>query len=135
MVRRAAQLRAVRDSKDSKKSNGHAPNAGFQEMDLDVNGSENPVWAGIMEQDGSESPGDLAELEIKMLEYGQSLHAEYKDDPRKEVTKALMEIWSLVAYPNPLKEPQVSHFLDKKGRVSVAEELNSAVLCKNYPFL
>lgn len=98
-------------------------------MDLDMNGSESTVWAAL-DADAVENSAELVELERSMLEYGQSLQAKYANDPRKEVAKALNEIWALVAYRNPLKEPQVSHLLDRKGRVAVAEELNSAILCK-----
>ncbi|KAH8699560.1 concanavalin A-like lectin/glucanase domain-containing protein [Ilyonectria robusta] len=123
MVRKAAQLNMLNDSK---KSNGHATEAPH-DMDLDMNGSESTVWA-TLGADAVENSAELAELERTMLEYGQSLQAKYRDDPRKEVEKALNEIWALVAYRNPLKEPQVSHLLDRKGRVAVAEELNSAIL-------
>ncbi|KAI1032387.1 hypothetical protein LB505_005117 [Fusarium chuoi] len=63
-----------------------------------------------------------------MLEYGRTLQEQYVNDPRVEVSKALNEIWALLAYENPLKVPQVSHLLDRNGRVTVAEELNSAIL-------
>ncbi|KAM5369583.1 hypothetical protein ACJZ2D_008942 [Fusarium nematophilum] len=121
MVRKAAQLNMLNDSKQS---NGHGLDAAPQSMDLDLNGSDNAVW----EIDGSENTAELAELERSMLEYGQKLQEEYANDPRKEVSKALNEIWALVAYQNPLKEPQVSHLLDRRGRAAVAEELNSAIL-------
>lgn len=122
MVREAAQMRLVSD-----KTNGHA----HQAMDLDINGGENPGYG--VENDGSEYPDELHDLEANMLLYGQTLQAEYANDQRREIQKALMDIWSLVAYPNPLNEPQVSHLLDKKGRVAVAEELNSAILCEHSP--
>lgn len=125
MVRQAAQMRTVHE----KITNGHGPESVAQEMDLDLNGTENSPY-GPSDTAGAEPPAELAQLEDEMLEYGQLLQAQYSNDHRKEVTKALMEIWSLVAYPNPLREPQVSHLLDKKGRVSVAEDLNSAILCK-----
>ncbi|KPM44768.1 hypothetical protein AK830_g1819 [Neonectria ditissima] len=124
MVRKAAQLNTINDSK---KSNGHAAAGTSQDMDLDMNGSENPAWAAL-DADGTDNSAELVELERSMLEYGQALQAEYANDPRKEVAKALNEIWALVAYRNPLEEPQVSHLLDRNGRVAVAEELNSAIL-------
>ncbi|KAF4448743.1 hypothetical protein F53441_7891 [Fusarium austroafricanum] len=120
LVRKAAQLNMRREIK----GNGHVINVAPQTMDLDLNGSENASW----DVDGSENTTELAELERSMLEYGQKLQEEYANDPRVEVSKALNEIWALVAYQNPLKEPQVSHLLDRSGRVSVAEELNSAIL-------
>jgi hypothetical protein len=44
-----------------------------------------------------------------------------------------------MAYQDPLNAKEVSHLLDPNGRVAVAEELNSAILCENtsiffYPF-
>lgn len=75
--------------------------------------------------DGVPGSGDLTE---DALIYGQSLQAEYAGDKRREVRIALEEIFSLMAYQNPLKEAKVAHLLDRKGRVAVAEELNSAIL-------
>lgn len=128
MVRKAAQMRAANDPK---RGNGHAPAS--QDMDVDLNEAENVAWGESMDMDGSEQQTELMGLEQSMLEYGQVLEAQYANDSRKEVSNALAEIWALVAYSNPLKEPQVSHLLDRKGRAAVAEELNSAILCKWTP--
>ena len=117
MVRKAAQLNFPNEPV----GNGHSA----QDMDIDATGSDSDQKTPTTETD------ELFELEQNMLEYGQALQTEYSSDPRKEITEALGEIWSLVAYPNPLKEPQVSHLLDRKGRAGVAEELNSAILCKS----
>ncbi|PNY28842.1 Ran-binding protein 10 [Tolypocladium capitatum] len=125
MVRKAAQMRS---GSDSKGSNGRGSRSSSQDMDLDLDGSDNAAWGETLEMDGSEQPVELMKLEQSMLEYGQALEAQYANDPRKEVSKALGEIWALVAYSNPLTEPQVSHLLDRKGRAAVAEELNSAIL-------
>lgn len=116
MVRKAAELSMKYDSKMG----------GEQEMDLDLNG--NHGWGDNMDTDGGDHRAELTKLENKMLKYGQSLQGEYAGDSRKEIGKALNEIWALVAYKNPLKEPQVSHLLEERGRVTVAEELNSAIL-------
>ncbi|KAK2594086.1 hypothetical protein QQS21_008189 [Conoideocrella luteorostrata] len=130
LVGTAAQLRI---SGEPKKSNGNGPNgnSNLQDMDVDLNnGSDGMPWNEnmTMETETQESQSQLQKLEMEMLQYGQTLGGEYANDPRKEINKALAEIWALVAYPNPLKEPQVSHLLDKNGRVAVAEELNSAIL-------
>lgn len=122
LVRKLAQL----NMRNETKGNGHIHNTVSQNMDIDLNGSENTSW----EADGGENTTESAELERSMLEYGQKLQEEYANDPRIEVSKALNEIWALVAYQNPFKEPQVSHLLDRNGRVAVAEELNSAILRK-----
>ncbi|KAI5467107.1 concanavalin A-like lectin/glucanase domain-containing protein [Mariannaea sp. PMI_226] len=121
MVQKAAQLNMANDSKNS---NGFSTDAARRDIDVDMNGSENPAWGPV----DNETLAELHELERDMLEYGQTLQAEYANDPRKEISNALNEIWALVAYRNPLKEPQVSHLLDRKERVAVAEELNSAIL-------
>ncbi|KAI1062180.1 hypothetical protein LB506_009684 [Fusarium annulatum] len=120
LVRKAAQL----NMRNETKGNGHVNNPTPQTMDLDLNGSENTS----RDADGGENNTVVAELERNMLEYGRTLQEQYVNDPRVEVSKALNEIWALLAYENPLKVPQVSHLLDRNGRVAVAEELNSAIL-------
>ncbi|PHH70867.1 hypothetical protein CDD80_5676 [Ophiocordyceps camponoti-rufipedis] len=114
MVCKAAHMRAA---SDGRRSNGHGG-----DMDVDVNGADDS-----MDMDGSEQT-ELMKLEQDMLEFGQALEAQYANDQRKDVSQTLAEIWALVAYSNPLKEPMVSHLLDRKGRATVAEELNSAIL-------
>lgn len=99
-------------------------------MDVDENG-----FSDEMEEDGLDSQVDEENLLIKTIQYGQDLQAEYKDDPRREIAKALNEVFSLLAYPNPLQVKEVAPLLDRKGRVAVAEELNSAILCKSYLLL
>lgn len=131
MVRKTAQLRSAIDSK---MSNGHRPGSSSisQDMDVDVNGGDDMAWNEHtdFEADMENAQFELLKLEEEMLSYGQTLGATYARNPRIEVSKALEEIWALVAYSNPVVEPTVSHLLDKKGRVAVAEELNSAILGK-----
>ncbi|PFH55047.1 hypothetical protein XA68_10914 [Ophiocordyceps unilateralis] len=67
-------------------------------------------------------------LEQDTVEFGRTLEEQYANDQRKDVSQTLSEIWALLTYSNPLKEPTVSHLLDRKGRAAVAEELNSAIL-------
>ena len=58
--------------------------------------------------------------------YGQELQREYRDEDG-EYAKTLQDIFSLVAYNDP-KDSVHGHLLDSSGRVTVAEELNSAIL-------
>ncbi|KAM0281568.1 hypothetical protein ACHAQH_003437 [Verticillium albo-atrum] len=126
MVRSAAEMRTAAEGK---KSNGHAaPSFSNQEMDLDANGAGNGAYDRMDTEDGMGKSDVLERLELETLQYGQALQTEYASDPRREVTKALGDIYALLAYTNPLKEKEVAHLLDKKGRVAVAEELNSAIL-------
>lgn len=123
MIRKAAQMRL---SMDKPRNNGHLGSSISQLMDVDEN----------MELDEGHLLSEIEELERSMLKYGQTLQAEYANDPRKEVSQALADIFPLAAYVNPLKEPMFSHLLDRSGRVAVAEELNSAILREFYrPFL
>ncbi|KAK3309108.1 uncharacterized protein B0T15DRAFT_491641 [Chaetomium strumarium] len=80
-----------------------------------------------MAEETVDAPG-VSKLSQDALVYGMELRAEFKDDPRRETAKQLDEIFSLIAYPNPLKVKEVAHMLDGTGRVAVAEELNSAIL-------
>lgn len=70
----------------------------------------------------------LNKLSQDALAYGMELRSEFKTDPRRETVRQLDEIFSLIAYPNPLKVKEVAHLLDWRGRLAVAEELNSAIL-------
>ncbi|KAI0838710.1 SPRY-domain-containing protein [Hypoxylon sp. FL0890] len=119
MVRKSAEL----SNPSSKKSNGHLLDDIPSKMDVDENG-----FADQMEEDGVESQMDQEDLLAKTIQYGQSLQAEFRDDQRREISKTLSEVFSLLAYPNPLQVKEVAPLLDRKGRVAVAEELNSAIL-------
>ncbi|KAI1336723.1 SPRY domain-containing protein [Xylariaceae sp. FL0016] len=119
MVRKSAE--ATHGSR--RKSNGHSYDDIPNEMDVDENGD-----ADQMEEDSSESSTEQGDLLAETVEYGRLLQAEYKDDRRPEVEKALRDVFALLAYENPLQEKEIAPLLDRKGRVSVAEELNSAIL-------
>lgn len=118
MVRKSAEL----GNASVKKSNGHSFDDIPNKMDVDENG-----FSDQMEEDGIEAQISQESLLTETIEYGQSLQAEYTDDQR---SKKLNEIFSLLAYPNPLQVKEVAPLLDRKGRVAVAEELNAAILCK-----
>ena len=136
MVRKSAEL----NNGVSQASNGHAfdedvPN----EMDLDENGEngENGYTDQMETEDGlgPDPPVVSSDQDILVAEtirYGQQLQAEFKDDHRKE-SRSLSEVFALLAYANPLEVKEVAHLLDRKGRVAVAEELNSAILGKISP--
>ena len=107
MVRREAELNMTGGDR---RSNGQ------QDMEIDD--------MDVEDGDGAENHGRANEA----LLYGQTLAAEYRDDTRDDVRKSLADIFSLMAYTNPLKEKEVRHLLDRNGRAAVAEELNSAIL-------
>ncbi|SPN97391.1 related to human RANBPM NP_005484.1 [Cephalotrichum gorgonifer] len=124
MVRTAAEIRSHYDG-GKKATNGVDPS---QAMDVDTNGVEGVSWENMDTEDGLEYLGELQDLERDLIEYGQQLQAEYRNDLRKEVQKTLEDIWSLMAYPNPLREPKVAHLMDNKERAKAAETVNSMIL-------
>jgi len=124
MVRRSAELRL---HYEGKKSNGVDT---LQAMELDTNGVEGGAWETMDTEDTVNLKDQVDHLEQEMLEYGQQLQAEYQNDPRKEIGKTLEDIWSLMAYPNPLGEPKVAHLIDNKNRATTAEMVNSVILSK-----
>ncbi|KAI1745068.1 concanavalin A-like lectin/glucanase domain-containing protein [Xylaria scruposa] len=119
MVRKAAEC----NGEHSKKSNGHSYDDTPNEMDVDENG-----LSDTMEDDFMEAQTEPGTLLKDTITYGQALQAEFKNDTRREVMNALNDIFALLAYPNPLQVKEIAPLLDRKGRVSVAEELNSAIL-------
>lgn len=124
MVRKSAEL----NHGSGKKSNGHTFDDIPNEMDVDENG-----YSDQMETEDGLDPSttmDQDNLLAETIQYGQELQAEFKDDSRREVNKTLGEVFALLAYPNPLEVKDIAHLLDRRGRVAVAEELNSAILCK-----
>lgn len=117
MVRQAAELSAA--NQPSGKSHRPSSDSDSQTMDLDHDGGEQQKKLRLLEQD--------------ILIYGQGLQADYAFDDGDDYASALQEMWALMAYKNPLKEPHVKHLLDQQGRVTVAEQLNSAILCEHLP--
>ncbi|KAI1176616.1 ran-binding protein [Nemania sp. FL0916] len=119
MVRKAAEY----SNGSTKPSNGHFYDDTLSEMDVDDND-----LSDTMEDDSMDSPNEPGILLKETITYGQALQAEFKNDPRREVDQTLNEIFALLAYPDPLQVKEIAHLLDRKGRVTVAEELNSAIL-------
>jgi hypothetical protein len=97
-------------------------------MDLDeqTNGSAAPD--ATMNGSSQEYDALLAEA----MQFGQVLQRDYRGEPDDEHNKTLQDIFSLVAYENP-RDSVHGSLLDRKGRVAVAEELNSAILGKSPP--
>jgi hypothetical protein len=132
MIRQGAELQSSSPTNGTKKSNGH--NGDWyddiinQDMDLDDHQSQRNDWDRMDTEEAPENQIEYDRLLQATLAYGQDLSAEFKDDPRREVSKALEDAFALIAYQDPLNAKEVAHLLDPSGRVAVAEELNSAIL-------
>lgn len=136
LISKAADLRIREEAKEKNRriSNGFGKGSAVaddfaQDMDLDdqPNGSTEPNG------DKNESGRNLQydELLTEAMNYGQVLQREYRDEQDGEYNKTLLDIFSLVAYDNP-RDSVHGSLLDRKGRVAVAEELNSAILGKSF---
>ncbi|EFX04282.1 ran-binding protein [Grosmannia clavigera kw1407] len=137
MIRKEAELNLVGRSSSSnggistasavvsgsgKQSNGRGrTDSHLSQQDMDIDDID-------MVEDGTDGLPPSQSVVDEAIAYGQALQSEYINDARSEIRSALGEIFSLLAYTNPLKEKGVAHLLDQRGRVAVAEELNSAIL-------
>jgi hypothetical protein len=119
MVRKAAEAQLI---SEGPKTNGLDSS---QAMELDSNGLELHSWEHMDTEDGIDHAG---KLERDMLSYGGELETDYRGHPNKSIRDTLETIFSLMAYANPLKEPRVSYLLDRRGRIAVAETVNSRIL-------
>lgn len=131
MIRQGAEMQNSTHSNGIKKSNGHSGDwydEVAQGMDLDDHQNQANIWDRMDTEDSPENHMEYQRLLQDTLKYGQDLQAEYKDDPRREIGKALEEAFALMAYTDPLNAKEVAHLLDPSGRAAVAEELNSAIL-------
>lgn len=135
MVRQGAEMQSSTAIPAARKSNGH--NGDWyddiinHDMELDDQQQQGNNWDRMDTEEAPENQMQYQQLLQETLAYGKDLQAEFKNDPRREVSKALEEAFALIAYSDPLNAKEVSHLLDPKGRVAVAEELNSAILCKS----
>lgn len=126
-------------SNGTKKANGHHNASYYEEyvdngMELDDHSNQANNWDRMDTEEPTNNQAEYTKLMGETLLYGQQLQAEFQDDPRREVKKALDDVFSLMAYHDPFNSKEVCHLLDPSGRVAVAEELNSAILCK-FPFV
>lgn len=67
------------------------------------------------------------ELLTAAIQYGMELQAEFSNDPRKEVKKALSDTFALIAYTDA-RESVLAEMMEGKGRIEIAEQVNGAIL-------
>jgi Ran-binding protein 9/10 len=130
MIREAAEIR--NNTMNTKKSNGHHGGDWYDDVinhDMELDDlSVNNGWDKMDTEGTNNGQADYDKLLNETLTYGRILQAEFEHDPRREVQKSLRDAFALLAYEDPLNAKEVSHLLKREGRVTVAEELNSAIL-------
>ena len=143
MIRKTADLQSG-PSKSTKNTNndGAAHDPSYNDVfendmelddpDKDDREDDNSSNWDEMETEDAENNLKYQELLQNTIEYGQALRLDYRDDPSKEVKKALEDTFSLMAYDDPRTSVH-GDLLENGGRVPVAEELNSAILGKFSP--
>lgn len=134
MIRKEAELNIVGNGSSNANGNGNVADSGRSSGDgarqTNGHGPQMDVDDVMMVEDSGGAEGQPASQALVQdaLKYGQDLQIEFQSDLRPRIRNALNEVFSLLAYTNPLKQPAVAHLLDQRGRVAVAEELNSAIL-------
>ncbi|KAK3989251.1 hypothetical protein QBC44DRAFT_87229 [Cladorrhinum sp. PSN332] len=140
MIRKEAELSMVLANRHTNGAGGRKGEFEDEEMlDDEEEGweeeedGEDGVSLGRKKRDAGQYEAEveqLKKLSQEAIAYGQELRTQFgsEGDVKSEVSKHLDEIFSLIAYSNPLTVPAVAHLLDGTGRVTVAEELNSAIL-------
>lgn len=135
LIRKTVELNSTKLPETERRTsngfhNASSSNDDFaQDMELDEqpNGESQSNRQGKSSADGNVLQYD--QLMQEVMEYGQELQREYPGQEGDHM-KALNDIFSLIAYPDP-KDSVNGHLLDPAGRVTVAEELNSAILGKS----
>lgn len=129
LIRKCADTQTLPPDRAAKSSNGllHASDTEVfeQDMELDEQMNEGDQW-DEMDTEDAENNMRYEQLLQEAMMYGQVLVQEYRDESR-EYKRTLEQVFSLIAYPDA-KSSIHGHLLDPKGRVAVAEELNSAIL-------
>ncbi|KAG1409444.1 hypothetical protein G6F60_000662 [Rhizopus arrhizus] len=97
------------------------------EADLSEQRSKKAPMVDIVEF--KEPDGSPAHLLEQVMKYGQEIQEEYKHDHSERTRTSLMEIFSLLAYPDPYNSP-VAHIMNISRRDDLATEVNAAILGK-----
>jgi Ran-binding protein 9/10 len=131
LIRKCSDTQNLPAGRAGKSSNGHSHASDTdvfeQDMELDEQMNEGDQWEEMDTEDVENNMRDEQLLQEAMM-YGQVLMQEYRDENR-EYKRTLDQVFSLIAYSDA-KSSVHGHLLDPKGRVAVAEELNSAILGK-----
>ncbi|KAF2753113.1 SPRY-domain-containing protein [Pseudovirgaria hyperparasitica] len=132
MMKKIADLQSALPSKSRNSTNGHANDyegVFDHQMELDdqLNAGNGPSDWDKMDTEDGDVHERIDQLTNEAIQYGTELRSEFSKDPRREITKSLNTAFALMAYHDP-KDSVIGSMLNDEERVSVAEELNSAIL-------
>jgi len=131
LISKTTEMNTRKPLNERKASNGFGRTSATdddfaQDMELDDQPHAQTTSNGLGKSAADETMLQHDQLLIEAMQYGQELMREYRDE-QGDYAKTLEDIFSLVAYNDP-KDSVHGHLLDPSGRVTVAEELNSAIL-------
>ncbi|KAF5005560.1 hypothetical protein F66182_15927, partial [Fusarium sp. NRRL 66182] len=98
-----------------------------EEMEVDDGFSDDEGMDTEESRTAVDDTAKFHELLTEAVQYGQQLRMDYPSDEYGGDKQYLEDIFSLVAYPDPRSSVH-GHHLDASGRVSVADDLNAAIL-------
>jgi hypothetical protein len=132
------------DMSDSRMDLDDDPNAG--DMDTEEDRAEDDEGDMDDEEDDDEDDEDEGDggdeqagagqgvlSDLDLIVYGRELSEKFANNPRDEIRDELQAIVGLMAYPDP-KDGPLKELLEERGRVPIAEQLNSAILGKSPVF-
>ncbi|KAI9497796.1 hypothetical protein BDB00DRAFT_784331 [Zychaea mexicana] len=93
---------------------------------LSVNSSNNVLLEQDLEMEDDDDEHSPISMK-RIMKYGQHLQDEYRHDERTKIRERLVDIFSLLAYPDVGTSP-VAHLMHKSGRDELATQLNAAIL-------
>lgn len=131
LISKTTELSKKQDAQEGRRTNSSHEKAPAeddfaQDMELDDHNDGTRQSNASDKAPATDSVVQYDQLINEAMLYGQELQREYRDEGG-EYAKTLQDIFSLVAYDHP-KDSVHGHLLDTSGRVTVAEELNSAIL-------
>ncbi|OBT86083.1 hypothetical protein VE02_05719 [Pseudogymnoascus sp. 03VT05] len=106
-------------NQDMELDHPHEQNGGFDKMDTD-SGSGGASNGAVHD--------DYDRLLEETINFGKAISAEFANDKRQSTQRALRDAFALMAYEDPATSPDVAHHLALHKRVTLAEDLNSAIL-------
>lgn len=141
LMRESTLLLEVSTEKRTKSTNGRSTaisdDGSGPDMDIDEPMKDGDDWEQMDTEEAENGRNDNSakyeSILSGLVQYGQELKAEFKDDQSPIVTETFTNMFSMFSYTDPRKSPH-GKMLDPRQRIAVAEGLNSAILGNRHPF-